>query len=200
MINEKILAILANPKNVGQMRDADAVGKVKGEKCHDFSKLFVKVEDRTITETKFQTYGNAVSIAATSVISELVKGKTIDEILQIKIDEVLSQLGNVTSEQKECVESSLGLIPSCVNSYYRKLEKKNLETEQKAETKAEPKKESPKTEKIEKVEEKVPAKEIEKEEIAEPKKETDDPEEIDIFSEIDEITAKISEAVKKMKK
>ena len=182
MVNEKILAILANPKNVGQMRDADGVGKVKGEKCHDFSKLFIKVEDRTITETRFQTYGNAVSIAAVSVVSELIKGKTIDEILQIKLDEVLAQLGNITHEQKECVESSFGLIPSCVNSYYRKLEKKNIETEteekpikevkakQKQEPKTQPKEETKQEEKTEEEPKQSAAKtiKIKKIEIVEP--------------------------------
>ena len=194
MINEKILTILANPKNVGQMRDADGTGKVKGENCRDFSKLFVKFEDRVVTETKFQTYGGPVSIAAVSVVSELIKGKTIEQMLEIKLADILKELGKVSEDQKPCVQNALDLIPSCVASYYRKQEKKGdaPSPEIKKETKAAAKKEAPKPKK-EKEEKPAEAKTSE----AELKEKID---ELDIFSEIDQITAKISEAVNKMKK
>ena len=194
MINEKILGILANPKNVGQMRDANGTGKVKGQDCHDFSKLFVKVENRVITETKFQTYGNPISIAAVSVVSELIKNKTIDEILEIKIDEILSELGEVTKDQMPCVQNALDLIPSCVASYYRKQEKKGEESEkqniQPKKSEVEPQPHKAEDKKNDDV-------------ITEPENEEQEDtaiEDMDIFSEIDEITAKISEAVNKMKK
>lgn len=193
MINEKILTILSNPKNVGQMRDADGIGKVKGQECRDFSKLFVKFENRVVSETKFQTYGGPVSIAAVSVVSELIKGKTIEQMLEITVADVMKELGKLSEDQKACVKNAVDLIPSCVASYYRKQEKKGSYADQNSakEEKKPAKKET---------EQKAKEKKQEVENNSKEEQEQNNLDEMDIFSEIDEITAKISEAVKKMKK
>ena len=226
MLSEQILKILEKPMNVGQMRDADGVGKTKGDTCHDFSKLFVKFEDRKVSETRFQTYGGPVSIAAVSVVSELIKGKTIEKILKITVDDVLAELGHVDKEYLPCVQNALDLIPSCVSNYYRKegkkeeIEEKPAKQNKKVEAKeeAKPQKAEKKAPKIEKTTETIvilpetaqPVEEKVEEMKEEPKTETTvtviqngekvEGENLDIFSEIDAITAKISEAVTKMKK
>lgn len=245
MLSAQILEILEKPKNVGQMRDADGVGKTKGNDCHDFSKLFVKFENRKVAETRFQTYGGPVSIAAVSVVSELVKGKNIEGMLKITLEDVLEVLGGVDEEYLPCVQNALDLIPSCISNFYRKEDKKSEAEEKpakeakpakekkapkaKAEKKAEekpaeevkpekkaPKKEKKTTTKTETIvilpEASKPAEEVVEEKVEEPKAENTqtitviqngekvDGENLDIFSEIDAITAKISEAVNKIKK
>ena len=232
MLSARILEILEKPMNVGQMRDADGVGKTKGEACHDFSKLFVKFEDRKVVETRFQTYGGPVSIAAVSVVSEIIKGKSIERMLKITLDEILEELGGVDEEYLPCVQNALDLIPSCISNYYRKQGKK-MEEEQVAAKAPKAKKAPAKAEKVEKKVEApaAPVKVANKEpktttetivilpegEKAEEKAEEKpaettqtvtviqngekvEGENLDIFSEIDAITAKISEAVNKMKK
>lgn len=221
-----VLSWLANPKNVGQMRDADGIGKSKSATCKDFFKLFIKVEKGKVVDTKFQTYGAPVSIAATSAVSEIIKGKTLDEALAVKLEDVLALIGRVDSASKPCVEDAVSLIASAINNYYKKQEKeggvkpKAVKAKTAAtveEKKAEPKnqavaeekpvavKASPEVKSEVKEEEKSAAKE-EKAAKAEPNitvltKDSESGEvEVDIFSEIDAITAKISEAVNKMKK
>ncbi len=180
-MNENILKWLSNPKNVGQMRDSDGTGKVKGGVCKDFSKLFIKVENGIIKETKFQTFGGPVSIASVSVVSELIKFKTLDEALLINMNDVLAELGKVDADDLACVENAVSLIPSAVNNYFRKLNRKNDDENKKP--KELEKKSEIKVVNIDKNNETPKGKE----------------EEIDIFSEIDAITAKISEAVNKLK-
>lgn len=125
MLSEQILGILSKPKNVGQMRDADGVGKTKGtDGCHDFSKLFVKVESGKVTETKFQTYGGPVSIAAVSAVSEMIKGMKVSKLEEVTVEDVLNVLGEVDSEYLPCVQNAVDLLPAFVANYNHKLAKK----------------------------------------------------------------------------
>ena len=129
-MKQNVLSWLQHPKNVGQMRDADGTGKVKGKECNDFSKLFIKVSDGKISETKFQTYGGVVSIAATSAVSEIVKGKTLEEALAVTSKDVLEQIGSIEKSEMACVENAVALIASAINNFYKKQDRKDEKVEE----------------------------------------------------------------------
>ena len=83
MYSAKVMEHFSNPRNVGVMEDASGVGTVGNPVCGDIMKIFLKVEDNTIKEIKFQTFGCGAAIATSSMVTELAKGKTIDEALKL---------------------------------------------------------------------------------------------------------------------
>jgi nitrogen fixation NifU-like protein len=83
MYSEKVIEYFQNPKNVGDIENPDGVGEVGSPVCGDMMKIFISVEDNRITDIKFQTFGCAAAIATSSMMTELVLGKTLDEALSV---------------------------------------------------------------------------------------------------------------------
>ena len=83
MYSEKVMDHFRNPRNVGSIEDADAIGEVGNPVCGDIIKLYLKIKDDVIEDIKFKTFGCGAAIATSSMVTELVKGKTLDEALQI---------------------------------------------------------------------------------------------------------------------
>ena len=83
MYSEKVMDHFMNPRNVGEIADADGVGQVGNPKCGDIMKMYLKIENDVITDAKFKTFGCGAAVATSSMATELVKGKTIDEALKI---------------------------------------------------------------------------------------------------------------------
>jgi NifU homolog involved in Fe-S cluster formation len=83
MYSEKVMDHFMNPRNVGEIEDADGIGEVGNAKCGDIMKIFLKIRDNRIVDVKFKTFGCGAAIASSSMATELIKGKTLDEALQL---------------------------------------------------------------------------------------------------------------------
>ena len=95
MYSEKVMDHFMNPRNVGEMADADGVGMEGNPTCGDAMQLFIKVENDRIVDAKFKTFGCDAAIAVSSMITEMVKGKTLDEALSMSKEAVAAELGGL---------------------------------------------------------------------------------------------------------
>ncbi len=99
---DKVLEHFRNPKNVGVMKNPDGVGKVTSPVCGDIMELYIKVKDEKIIDVKFQTFGCAAAVASSSVLTEMIKGKTIEEALEITNKRIIDALGGLPKEKLHC--------------------------------------------------------------------------------------------------
>ena len=100
--SEKVMDHFMNPRNVGVMPDADGVGEVGNAKCGDIMKIFIKVKDNIITDISFQTFGCGAAIATSSMATELVKGKTIQQALEVTNKAVMEALDGLPPVKVHC--------------------------------------------------------------------------------------------------
>ena len=99
---EQVMDHFMNPRNMGEMEDASGVGTVGNAKCGDIMRIYIKVENDVITDVSFKTFGCGAAIATSSKATELVKGKTIDEALQITNKMVMESLGGLPPVKVHC--------------------------------------------------------------------------------------------------
>ena len=95
MYTEKVMELFMNPKNAGRMEDPDGVGEVGNPRCGDIMKIYIKVKDDRIADISFETFGCASAIASSSMVTEMVKGLTLDEALAISNKDVVNALGGL---------------------------------------------------------------------------------------------------------
>lgn len=126
--SEKVMDHFANPRNVGEIEDADGIGEVGNSKCGDIMKMYIKVKDETITDVKFKTFGCGAAIATSSMATELVKGKTIPEALQLTNQAVMEALDGLPPVKVHCSVLAEEAIKAAVSDYYTK-QGKSLDTE-----------------------------------------------------------------------
>ena len=100
--NEKVMEHFSNPRNVGSIEDASGVGTVGNPKCGDIMKVYLKIEEGKILDAKFKTFGCGAAVATSSMATELIIGKTIDEALNITNKTVLDALGGLPSAKVHC--------------------------------------------------------------------------------------------------
>jgi nitrogen fixation protein NifU and related proteins len=122
MYNEKVVEHFSNPRNVGELPDADGIGETGSFKCGDTMKLYIKVEDGRITDVKFQTYGCGAAIASSSMLTEMVKGKTLDEALQISNQDVADELGGLPPLKLHCSNLAADALHNAIKDYRQRHE------------------------------------------------------------------------------
>ncbi len=127
MYNEKIVEILQNPKNVGIIKGANAVGKACSDVCSDILKFYLMIDDGVVIEAKFKTFGGSALIAVASVTTSLLVGRTVDEVLAFDTNEIIQVLGNLPNKKGYCLGLVEQALRSAVEDYYKKLEKEQQE-------------------------------------------------------------------------
>jgi nitrogen fixation NifU-like protein len=110
----------SNPRNVGEIKDADGVGEVGNIQCGDIMKIYIKVENDVITDCKFKTFGCGSAIASSSVTTEMVIGKTIDEALELTNKDVVQQLGGLPSVKVHCSVLAEDALKVAIYNYAEK--------------------------------------------------------------------------------
>ncbi len=112
-----------NPKNVGEIKNPDGTGKVGNPVCGDIMELYIKVKDNVIKNAKFKTFGCGAAIATSSMVTELVKGKTIEEALKISNSAVASALGGLPPIKMHCSVLAEEALKSAIEDYLKKKKK-----------------------------------------------------------------------------
>ena len=107
-----------NPRNVGSIDDASGVGEVGNAKCGDIMKMYLQIEDGIISDVKFETFGCGSAIASSSMATELIKGKTIDEALAVTNKQVVDALGGLPAQKLHCSVLAEESIKAAVKDYY----------------------------------------------------------------------------------
>jgi len=118
--SEKVMEHFANPRNVGEIPDADGIGKVGNPQCGDVMWLYIKVKDNIITDVKFKTFGCGAAIATSSMITELAKGKTIEEAKKISRADVADELGGLPPVKMHCSNLAADALREAIKDYESK--------------------------------------------------------------------------------
>ena len=114
---EQVMDHFMNPRNMGEMENADGVGTVGNAKCGDIMRIYIKVENDVITDVSFKTFGCGAAIATSSKATELVKGKTIDEALQITNKAVMEALGGLPPVKVHCSVLAEEALHAAIKDY-----------------------------------------------------------------------------------
>lgn len=120
MYNEKVMEAFQNPKNVGEIENADGVGKVGNASCGDIMQISLKIENDIIVDAKFKTFGCAAAIATSSTATEMVKGMTIDEALKLTNKAVVEKLNGLPPQKIHCSVLAEEAIKEAIEDYKRK--------------------------------------------------------------------------------
>ena len=118
--SEKVMDHFANPRNVGEIPDADGVGEVGNAKCGDIMKIYLKIEDDTVTDVKFNTFGCGSAIASSSMATELIKGKKLDEVLELTNKAVVEALDGLPAVKLHCSVLAEEAVKAALKDYYDK--------------------------------------------------------------------------------
>ncbi len=118
--SQKVIENFQNPKNVGEIKDADGVGTVGNPSCGDVMKLTIKVKDGRIVDAKFKTFGCGAAIATSSMVTEIVKGKTIDEALRITNKTVVEALDGLPKIKMHCSVLAEDALKAAIKDYQKK--------------------------------------------------------------------------------
>jgi len=117
---DKVMDHFQNPRNVGEIKNADGVGEVGNPVCGDIMKIFIKVKDEKINDIKFQTFGCGAAIATSSMITELVKGKTLEEAEKISNQTVAKALDGLPPIKMHCSNLAADALKKAIENYRNK--------------------------------------------------------------------------------
>lgn len=116
--SEKVMDHFSNPRNVGEILDADGIGEIGNEKCGDIMKMYLKIEGGVITDVKFKTFGCGAAVATSSMATELIKGATIDDALKLTNKAVIEALDGLPAAKLHCSVLAEQAIKAALWDYY----------------------------------------------------------------------------------
>ncbi|MBR3296923.1 MAG: Fe-S cluster assembly scaffold protein NifU [Firmicutes bacterium] len=120
LYSEKVMDHFRNPRNVGVIEDADGVGEVGNPVCGDIMKIYLKIKDNRIEDVKFETFGCGSAIASSSMATELIKGKTIDEVMEVTNKAVVEALDGLPAHKLHCSVLAEEAIRAALKDYFDK--------------------------------------------------------------------------------
>lgn len=120
MYSEKVMDHFSNPRNVGEIEDANGVGQVGNAKCGDIMKMYLKIEDNIIVDAKFKTFGCGAAVATSSMATELVKGKTVEEAMKITNKAVAEALDGLPPAKMHCSNLAEEAIAAALEDYRKR--------------------------------------------------------------------------------
>lgn len=121
--SEAVMEHFSSPRNVGKMADASGIGEVGNAKCGDIMKMYLKIDGDVITDAKFNTFGCGAAIATSSMATEMIKGKTIDDALKLTNKAVMEALGGLPPSKVHCSVLAEEAVKAAVADYYGKIGK-----------------------------------------------------------------------------
>ncbi len=122
--SDKVMEHFQHPRNVGEIEDPDGVGIVGNPVCGDMMTFYIRVKDNRLADVKFKTFGCGAAIAVSSMVSEMAKGKTLDEVLAITNEQVAEQLGGLPTNKMHCSNLGADALHRAIQDYRQK-QKKN---------------------------------------------------------------------------
>lgn len=122
--SKKVMEHFFNPHNVGVIEDADGIGEVGNPRCGDIMRMYIKVKDNVITDIKFQTFGCGAAVATSSMVTDMVKGKTLEEALKITNKAVAEALDGLPPIKMHCSNLAESGVKAAIDDYRKKNEKR----------------------------------------------------------------------------
>ena len=126
MYSQKVMEHFKNPRNMGEIPDADGVGTVGNPVCGDLMTIYIKVKDNRLEDIKFETFGCGSAIATSSMITELAKGKTLEEGMKITRGNVADELGGLPPVKMHCSNLAADALHAAIEDYYKKQKAKEV--------------------------------------------------------------------------
>lgn len=123
LYSEKVMDHFLNPRNVGVIEDADGIGEVGNAKCGDIMKIYLKIDNGIVEDVKFETFGCGSAIASSSMATELIKGKPLDEVKELTNKAVTEALDGLPAHKLHCSVLAEEAIQNALEDYYSKQEK-----------------------------------------------------------------------------
>jgi nitrogen fixation NifU-like protein len=120
LYSQKVMEHFANPRNVGEIPDADGIGEVGNAVCGDIMKMYLKIKNNVIEDVKFKTFGCGAAIATSSIATELIKGKTVDEALKLTNKAVIEALDGLPPAKIHCSVLAEEAVRAALSDYYKK--------------------------------------------------------------------------------
>jgi nitrogen fixation NifU-like protein len=123
LYSDKVLEHFRNPKNMGEIINADGIGSVESQICGDLMTIYIKVKNNRIRNIKFKTFGCAAAIATSSIITEIAKGKTLDEALKITKEDIADELNGLPPVKMHCSNLASDALKAAIIDYKKKHDK-----------------------------------------------------------------------------
>lgn len=120
LYSDKVMDHFANPRNVGEIENADGIGEVGNAKCGDIMKMYIKVDNGVISDVKFKTFGCGAAVATSSIATEMIKGKTIDEALKLTNKAVVEALEGLPPQKLHCSVLAEQAMKAAISDYYKR--------------------------------------------------------------------------------